>query len=107
MNFIGGKVFLTMVVFSLLIAVPAFPQAQTGAITGRAMDNSGGIIPAVEVTITSPAMIGGAHSANRRSRKLSLHVVAAWYLQSQLRIAWFQNVKRRGSPRNRWRHDDD
>ena len=34
-----------------------------GAITGRAVDGSGGLIPGVEVSITSPAMIGGARTA--------------------------------------------
>ena len=38
-------------------------QAQLGTITGRAQDSSGALIPGVEVTISSPAMIGGARSA--------------------------------------------
>src|SRR5690242_5227752 len=50
-------------IFILCCCVPAFAQIQTGAITGRASDNSGALIPGVEVTITSPAMIGGARSA--------------------------------------------
>ena len=36
----------------LLLAVPALSQTQTGSITGRAIDNSGALIPGVEVTIT-------------------------------------------------------
>src|SRR5690242_8685215 len=47
----------------LLLAIPAFSQVQTGAITGRATDGSGALIPGVEVSITSPAMIGGARTA--------------------------------------------
>lgn len=35
----------------------------TGNITGRATDVSGALIPAVEVSISSPAMIGGARTA--------------------------------------------
>lgn len=53
-------------VFALLVfmlATPAFPQAVTGGITGRAVDNTGAVIPGVEVTISSPAMIGGARTA--------------------------------------------
>jgi len=47
-----------------LFALPAFPQSQTtGNITGRAQDSSGALIPGVEVTISSPAMIGGARTA--------------------------------------------
>src|SRR5690348_11294049 len=45
----------------LLASIPAF--SQTGAITGKATDGTGGLIPGVEVSISSPAMIGGARSA--------------------------------------------
>ena len=44
-------------------AMPAFSQSLTGAITGRALDGSGAVLPGVVVTISSPAMIGGARSA--------------------------------------------
>src|SRR5215467_7617094 len=48
----------------LLVAVPAFSQtATTGAITARATDASGALIPGVEVTISSPSMIGGSRTA--------------------------------------------
>src|SRR5262250_3408609 len=47
----------------LLFCLPAFSQVQTGGITGRATDGSGALIPGVEVSITSTAMIGGARSA--------------------------------------------
>jgi hypothetical protein len=53
---------LIVVSIFLALAVPAFSQT-TGAITGRATDNSGGLIPGVEVTLTSPAMIAGSRSA--------------------------------------------
>ena len=46
-----------------LVAAPAFSQSLTGAITGRALDGSGAVLPGVDVTISSPAMIGGARSA--------------------------------------------
>ena len=46
----------------LALAMPLFSQVNTGAITGRATDGTGGIIPGVEVSISSPAMIGGARS---------------------------------------------
>jgi hypothetical protein len=47
-----------------LFTIPAFSQtATTGAIVGRAADNTGALVPGVEVTISSPAMIGGARSA--------------------------------------------
>ena len=47
-----------------ILALPAFPQSQvTGNVTGRAMDASGALIPGVEVSVSSPAMIGGARTA--------------------------------------------
>ena len=53
-----------LVCLVLLLAVPAFSQTQTtGAITARATDASGALIPGVEVTISSPAMIGGSRTA--------------------------------------------
>src|SRR6478735_10369667 len=57
-------VLFAFLVLVLCFAAPAFAQTQqTGTITGRATDGSGALIPGVEVSITSPAMIGGARSA--------------------------------------------
>src|SRR5690242_11226945 len=54
----------SLVCLAIVLAAPAYSQNQsTGAITGRAADTSGALIPGVEVTVTSPAMIGGARSA--------------------------------------------
>lgn len=41
------------------LASPVFGQSQTGAITGRATDSSGGALPGATVSISSPEMIGG------------------------------------------------
>ena len=47
----------------LLCTMPTFAQTvETGAIIGRAQDSTGAVIPGVEVTITSPQLLGGAHS---------------------------------------------
>jgi len=54
---------LTAVVTLFLAAPPAFSQAATGTITGRATDPSGAALPGVTVSITSPNMIGGARTA--------------------------------------------
>jgi len=43
----------------LSCAAPAFSQALTGVITGRALDSGGGVLPGVEVAVSSPALIGG------------------------------------------------
>ncbi|MEP7117758.1 MAG: carboxypeptidase-like regulatory domain-containing protein, partial [Acidobacteriota bacterium] len=52
-----------MAAITLVAAATAFAQSTTGTITGRAVDSSGGMLPGVEVSITSPSMIGGARSA--------------------------------------------
>src|SRR5262245_36281561 len=47
----------------VLIAIPAFSRQTTGSMTVRATDASGALIPGVEVSISSPAMIGGTRTA--------------------------------------------
>ncbi len=54
---------LTVLALVLALAVPGLAQIQTGAITGRATDTSGALIPGVEVSISSPAMIGGVRTS--------------------------------------------
>ena len=59
-----AKTFVLATLFGLALAVgPAFSQSLTGAITGRALDGSGAVLPGVDVSISSPAMIGGPRSA--------------------------------------------
>ncbi len=59
---------LLILLLALALTVPAFSQVtSTGTITGKALDNTGAVIPGVEVTITSPAMIGRSRSASDRS----------------------------------------
>ena len=56
------RIFLVMAV-ALMAGWPASAQSTTGTITGRALDTSGGVLPGVNVSISSPAMIGGAREA--------------------------------------------
>src|SRR5262249_14432721 len=44
----------------VLLSLPAFSQTLTSNITARAEDSTGALVPGVEVTGSSPAMIGGA-----------------------------------------------
>jgi hypothetical protein len=47
----------------LLLCAAAHSQSnQTGTVVGRAQDVSNAVVPGVEVTITSPAMIGGSRA---------------------------------------------
>jgi Carboxypeptidase regulatory-like domain len=64
MKRLSAHLVLTLACVLWAFAVPGWPQgATTGNITGRATDGSGAVIPGVDVTITSPAMIGGTRSA--------------------------------------------
>lgn len=58
-----GLVWLTSLALTVALGSSAEAQQQTGAITGRATDTSGGALPGVTVSITSPNMIGGARTA--------------------------------------------
>lgn len=53
---------LGVLLLVFLVSAPAFSQVTTGVITGRAQDSSGALIPGVEVTVASPAMIIGGGS---------------------------------------------
>ncbi len=46
----------------VLASVPAWPQTTTGRLMGTAMDESGAVLPGASVTISSPALIGGAQT---------------------------------------------
>ena len=53
-----------LAIATVVLALPAnvFAQAATGNITGRATDTSGGALPGVTVSVTSPNLIGGART---------------------------------------------
>src|SRR4051812_11727633 len=55
-------VVLTAIVMVALGTLPAYSQLLTSNITARAQDSTGGVIPGVEVTISSPSMIGGGRT---------------------------------------------
>jgi Carboxypeptidase regulatory-like domain len=60
MTRVTRRLSLPVALFALLLsASPLSAQAITGAITGRALDASGSILPGVEVSVSSPSLIGG------------------------------------------------
>lgn len=64
MNPIGRRVSRLAVLALLTCWAPsASSQSLTGGITGRVTDTSGGLLPGVTVTISSPAMIGPPRTA--------------------------------------------
>ncbi len=48
-----------LLVAVLLLAGPAFAQVQTGSILVKVVDEQGGVVPGVSVTISSPALVSG------------------------------------------------
>jgi hypothetical protein len=56
---------MVSIVFALIamLATPTWAQQQTGSISGRAEDESGGALPGVTVSITSDNLIGGPRTA--------------------------------------------
>ena len=59
-----GRARFIIVTLTLVTSLAGAAFAQTsGTLTGRALDSSGGVLPGVTVSITSPAMIGGARTA--------------------------------------------
>ena len=59
----GYVCWLALVAAFPAFTAPAFAQTQTSNITGRATDESGGALPGVTVSVTSPNLIGGARTA--------------------------------------------
>ena len=64
MSWMRRNVF-SMAIAAMVMALPALALAQgaTSNITGRATDSSGGALPGVTVSVTSPNLIGGARTA--------------------------------------------
>jgi hypothetical protein len=63
MNWKSRVLGLAIALMALALPANVFAQAATGNITGRATDSSGGALPGVTVSITSPNLIGGARTA--------------------------------------------
>jgi len=53
----AGVLLLAMTV---LVSVPGWSQTTTGRLMGKIVDESGAVLPDVNITISSPALIGGA-----------------------------------------------
>ena len=58
---------LTIVLAWTLLAAPAFAQTPTGAIAGRVLDETGGAMAGVTVTVTSPSLQGERVTATTAS----------------------------------------
>ena len=52
-----------VVLFCVILSMPAMAQLGTGTITGTTQDTSGAVIPGVTVTLSNPGVIGGNQEA--------------------------------------------
>ncbi len=61
------RIAFCLVMVSWLLATPLMAQNPTGTLTGRVTDESGGALPGVTVTATSPALQGTRSTTTRES----------------------------------------
>lgn len=75
-----------------LLAASALGQ-NTATLTGRVSDSSGALIPGVEVTISSPAMIGGAKTAITDEQGIyRFTLLPAGIYQSKFQLSGFSSL---------------
>lgn len=85
---------------SCLTASTAFAQgggaSQTGTINGKVTDSSGGVLPGVTVTITSPSMMGSQTSVTNESGLYRFPAVPPGTYTVTYELTGFNTLKREG-----------
>jgi hypothetical protein len=59
----GGRSLFLLLSACLLAPAAGWPQALTGTVIGTVRDAQGGVLPGAQVTLTSPALVGGSASS--------------------------------------------
>jgi len=90
----AGKFLGWVAAAALMIAsaAPALGQAITGTITGRAVDNSGAVLPGVTVTISSPQMVGSREAVTDQLGTYRFTALAPGTYAVKFALTSFQNV---------------
>ena len=88
---------LILVGATLIVPVAAGAQGLTGALGATVKDEQGGVLPGADVTLSSPALIGGPHTATTNNRG---HVR---FLCSRRERTRSSSSCRRGSRHTAWR----
>ena len=95
----GFHLVVAMLAVCLLASTYAFAQgggaSTTGSINGKVADSSGGVLPGVTVTATSPSAMGVADIGDRHGRQLPLSGAASRHLHRDLRAARLQHAEAR------------
>src|SRR5437879_10478619 len=81
-----------------LIASPAFAQgggaSTTGSINGKVADSSGGILPGVTVTVTSPSLMGVQSSVTDAGGNYRFPALPPGTYTVQFELPGFNTLKR-------------
>ncbi len=87
---------LSLLVFSLLVSIPASAQIEQGRLTGIVKDNSGGVLPGVTVTVTSPALIGQRTTITEADGRYLITSLPSGAYIVKFELAGFQTMERTG-----------
>jgi hypothetical protein len=88
-----GRVFSALAVLLAMAAPPAYAQ-QTGSITGRVADNSGGVLPGVTVTATSNVLPSPRVTTTGPNGEYRLPALPPGNYQIQFELSGMQTVTR-------------
>jgi hypothetical protein len=91
---------LTAIAILATTAAPAFAQgggaSSTGTIQGRVSDASGGVLPGVTITATSPSMIGSQSQVTNENGSYRFPAVPPGVYALSFELPGFTGVKREG-----------
>jgi hypothetical protein len=91
-----------LAVLGILAGIPASASAQgggassTGTIQGRVSDSSGGVLPGVTVTATSPSMIGAQTQVSNENGSYRFPAVPPGVYSLSFELPGFTGIKREG-----------
>src|SRR6185437_7606438 len=80
----------------LLLVAAATSWAQDGVITGRITDPSGAALPGVDVSLTSPAMLGGRSAVSDEQGTYRFVVLPPGVYSVRFQLQGFATVVREG-----------
>lgn len=89
--------FLIVIVAVLFLKVPAYGQGLTGAIEGIVRDDTGGVLPGVTVTLSSPGLVGGSQvRVTEADGRFRFTLLPPGTYSVVFELAGFQRVERAG-----------
>ena len=92
---LARSIAIVVAFFSLALANPAIAQ-ELSAITGQVRDESGAVLPGVNVLVTSPVLQVKQVSDVTTSRAVPRHAFADWHLHGVVQLDGFTTVRQEG-----------